>query len=495
VSDFRSPGYYLAVKGQTDSQLLAAYAEQRSEWAFGELVRRYVDLVYSAALRTCGDHHLAEDVTQRTFLALAKSAGDLASRPVLSGWLHRTAHNIASESIRTEVRRRARENHAADMNSTPDLAGDRWDEIAPYLDNAVSALSDADRDAVLLRYFHNRSAREMAAALGVSDEAAQKRLNRAVERLRAFFAERGIALGAVGLGAISANAVQAAPAALAMTVSTAVGTAAIGGAIAAATTPSLALQALHFMNTKCIITALVTALGIGGTVYFKQKADRLRVENTNLLALQAAAQQGRDDEIASDSATKAELDRLRNDQSELLRLRAEVTQLRTAADKKGKQEQAFSTANRAARPRGEYISKEAIAPAGYDTPEAALQTMTWALMAGTYEQADEALAPDLLAADPPNDKEKAAFEERRKASVPLFRGMQIMAAKEVSDDRVEFKVKMDADFPTAGGAPQEKPDYVIQPMAKIGNEWKLGGSTHQWNEAWEKEGNVTTYAK
>ena len=110
----------------SDQQLLRDYTERRSEAAFTELVRRHVDLVYSAALRMVRDTHLAEDVTQSAFVALAQSAGQLSDRPVLSGWLHRTAQNLASKSIRSDVRRRAREQEAAAMNellsTEPDTA-------------------------------------------------------------------------------------------------------------------------------------------------------------------------------------------------------------------------------------------------------------------------------------------------------------------------------------------------------------------------------------
>src|SRR5438094_2790859 len=204
---------------QTDAQLLRAYAESRSEAAFGELVRRHVDFVYSAARRMVCDPHLAEDVTQSVFVALAKSAGQLLDRPVLSGWLHRTAQNIAAQTVRTIERRRAREKEAAAMNellaAEPDIS---WEQIAPSLDAALGELSDPDRDALFLRYFERKSAREMAQTLGISDDAAQKRVSRAVERLREFFANRGVTIGASGLVVIlSTNAVQAAPVGLAAT--------------------------------------------------------------------------------------------------------------------------------------------------------------------------------------------------------------------------------------------------------------------------------------
>jgi len=153
---------------------LREFASRKSEAAFAELARRHVDLVYSAALRMVCDAHLAQDVTQGVFIALAQSARQLADRPVLSGWLHRTAQNIASNTVRSEVRRRAREEKAVAMNellgNEPDAT---WEMISPQLDAALGELDEADRDALMLRYFERKSAREMAAILGTSEEAAQ----------------------------------------------------------------------------------------------------------------------------------------------------------------------------------------------------------------------------------------------------------------------------------------------------------------------------------
>src|SRR6266511_3939883 len=148
------------------------------------------------------DSHLAGDVTQGAFVALARSAPQLTERTVLSGWLHRTAQNIAAQTVRSDVRRRARESRwiGTAMNELLATESDAaWEHIAPHLDAALGELSEADRDALLLRYFERKSAQEMAQVLGVSDEAAQKRVSRAVERLREFFAKRGITVGASGL--------------------------------------------------------------------------------------------------------------------------------------------------------------------------------------------------------------------------------------------------------------------------------------------------------
>jgi RNA polymerase sigma factor (sigma-70 family) len=237
------------VNSLTDQKLLRDYAERRSEAAFAELARRHVDFVYSAALRMVRDTHLAEDVTQNVFVALAQNARQLTDHPVLSGWLHRTAQNLAANAVRADVRRRAREQEAAAMNellaTEPNAA---WEHVAPHLDAALGELNEGDRDALLLRYFERKSAREMAQTLGMSEDAAQKRVSRAVERLRECFAQRGIRIGANGIVVvISAHAVQAAPVGLVATISTAaalVGTA-IQTSTAFATTQAIAMTTLQ----------------------------------------------------------------------------------------------------------------------------------------------------------------------------------------------------------------------------------------------------------
>ncbi len=251
------------------------YAERRSEAAFAELVRRHVDLIYSAALRMVCDPHLAEDVTQGAFVALARSAPQLTGRAVLYGWLHRTAQNIAAQAVRTDVRRRAREQEAAAMNELLANESDAvWERIAPHLDAALGELSEADRDAVMLRYFERKSAQEMAQVLGVSDEAAQKRVSRAVERLREFFAKRGVTVGESGLVVVlSANAVQAAPVGLAVTISTA---AALAGTTIAAATTVTAAKAIAMTTVQKAILGSMLAAAVGTGIYEARQVSRLR---------------------------------------------------------------------------------------------------------------------------------------------------------------------------------------------------------------------------
>jgi len=269
------------VNSLTDQQLLRDYSERRSEAAFTELVRRHVDLVHSAALRMVRDAHLAEDVTQGVFLALARNAAQLTSHPVLSGWLHRTAQNLAANTVRSDVRRRVREQEAAAMNESLALERDTvWEDIAPYLDAALGELSEPDRDALLLRYFERKSAREMAHTLGTSEDAAQKRVSRAVERLREFFAKHGVIVGASGLVVvISANAVQAAPAGLVATVSAAVLAATTVATTATATiTKAIAMTALPKALIGAVVVASVTTI----LVMQHQSQVSLRDENESL---------------------------------------------------------------------------------------------------------------------------------------------------------------------------------------------------------------------
>src|ERR1019366_8425438 len=261
----------------TDQRLLREYTERRVEAAFGELVRRHVDLVYSAALRMVRDAHLAEDVTQGVFVALSRSAGQLTERPVLSGWLHRTTQNLAANAVRSDVRRRAREQEAAAMNdllSTEPGAG--WEDIAPQLDAALGELSEPDRDALLLRYFERKSAREMAQTLGTSEEAAQKRVSRAVDRLRELLAKRGVTAGVSGLVVLlSANAVQAAPVGLALSITA---SAAVGGTALAGLTTTTAAKTIAMSTLQKVLIATTLAAAIGVGTYEARQASLLRAQ-------------------------------------------------------------------------------------------------------------------------------------------------------------------------------------------------------------------------
>ena len=243
-----------------DKQLLRDYTQQRSEEAFAELVKRHVDFVYSAALRMTRDSHLAQDVTQSAFLALAQNAHRLTDQHVIPGWLHRTARNLAIKTIRSDSRRRAREQEAAAMNELHQSDA-LWEEIAPHLDEALAELSSPDRDALFLRYFQRQSARQIAEALHTSEEAAQKRVTRAVERLRDMFLRRGVTIGASGLVvALSAHGVQAAPIGLGTVIST------TAGAVA-----KTSMVTGKLLSLKVIASAIAALLVGGGGIYLAQQ--------------------------------------------------------------------------------------------------------------------------------------------------------------------------------------------------------------------------------
>jgi RNA polymerase sigma factor (sigma-70 family) len=305
------------VTDQTDSQLLKAYVDRRLEAAFNELVNRHVGLVFSAAIRMVRDPHLAEDVTQGVFIALARQASELVERATLAGWLHRTAQNIAAQTVRTIERRRAREQEAFAMSeqisTSPDV---RWEQIEPHLDAALGELIDADRDTVVLRYFHKKSAAEIATILGVSDDAAQKRVSRAVEKLREVFAKNKIVIGGSSLGVlISANAVQAAPTGLVAKI--------------LAATSGLTVTAGTTMIQKLFIAGFA-AVVIGGGLYsfhlHKQIAG-LQEQQTSLNQQIAQMTQERDDAKNQLAAAHQENEQRQNNQDELLRLRGETSVL------------------------------------------------------------------------------------------------------------------------------------------------------------------------
>ena len=269
------------MNNETDQELLLSYAKSGSESAFSEVMRRHADFVYSVALRLVRDPQLAEDVSQRVFLALAGNAARLADRKVLAGWLHRTSHNLSANAVRADARHRAREREAATMNDllAPE-AGTNWESIAPHLDSALSQLNEPDRDAVLLRYFQRKSANDMARILGISGEAAQKRVNRAVERLREVFAKQGIAIGAAGLMAlISVNAVQSAPASLSTALSaTSFVKTSTQLSTVLSTTKILVMTTLQ----KTVVAAVVAAV-IGAGIYRVREAALSRDQALALL--------------------------------------------------------------------------------------------------------------------------------------------------------------------------------------------------------------------
>jgi RNA polymerase sigma factor (sigma-70 family) len=251
------------------TDLLAEFRKTRAEGAFSELVRRYTDLVYSVAKRRLANASQAEDVTQTVFIRLAKSIPSLRGDAELVAWLHRTTVHASIDLWRSEARRRTREQHVAAMQLEP-AENATWTEIAPLLDEALNELNDAERQIILLRFFEQRTMRDLGLLLGISEDAAKMRVSRAMEHLRAVFSQRGAVCGSLVLaGLLTEHAVEAAPARLVLTLASlrfpvAVGLGAGG------------LAALLAQLSKAKLAAgLTAALAIGtATVIWRASATR-----------------------------------------------------------------------------------------------------------------------------------------------------------------------------------------------------------------------------
>jgi RNA polymerase sigma factor (sigma-70 family) len=312
-------------------QLLAEYVNAGSEGAFRELVSRYVDLVYSAAVRLVNnDTHLAEDITQTVFADLARTARAFSPKVMLGGWLHRHTCFVASKVIRAERRRQRREQIAVEMNSTEDHSGAELAALTPILDEAINQLGADDRAAVLLRFFEQRDFRSVGEALGSSEEAARKRVNRALEKLQLLLKRRGVALSVGALGTVLAtHAVSAAPVGLAAGVAAS----ALAGATAASSTSLTILKIMTMTKAKIAIIAVVAAAVAVPFVLQHQAQAKLRDQNQQLQQKvekldQLAAENQRLSKLLAQPAPAPAAPAVTNDQSrEILRLRGEVARL------------------------------------------------------------------------------------------------------------------------------------------------------------------------
>ena len=311
-------------------QLLAEYAATGSEAAFRELVTRYVDLVHSVAVRVLnGDTHLAEDVTQTVFADLARTARTLSREVMLGGWLHRHTCFVASKILRGERRRLARERQAVEMNALEDHSAANLALVAPILDDAINQLGAEDRTAILLRYFEQHDFAAVGAALGSNEDAARKRVGRALQKLELLLKRRGVTLSATALAAtLATQAVTAAPAGMAISISSV----ALAGAASSGGVTLTIIKIMSMTKLKIAIVGVIVVAGVSiPLVMHQQSQNKLHAANE---ALQRQAEQNArlmaENERLSNRVTIASTPKpAANDPSrEVLKLRGEVGRLR-----------------------------------------------------------------------------------------------------------------------------------------------------------------------
>jgi RNA polymerase sigma factor (sigma-70 family) len=320
------------MQAKADAQLLREYARQGSEAAFGEIVARYTDLVYSAVLRQVGSATLAEDVAQSVFTDLARKAaalaGTLQENGTIAGWLYRSSRYAVSKHLRAEHRRHTRESQAMQDFDPASATSPDWERVRPVLDEALADLSEEDRQAMLLRFFQNQRFQAVGAALGISDDAAQKKVGRALEKLRAQLARHGITTTAAMLSAVlSTNAIQTAPAGLAARLA---GASLAGAAAKSGTT--LTIMTLTSYKTGIVATGIAAVLAVWLAAEHRSLA---RLQEENAVLRQQISQMGQPPQPAVPlQAASDELEKLRREHVELLRLRGEIGVLRDTKEKK-----------------------------------------------------------------------------------------------------------------------------------------------------------------
>ena len=304
-----------------DHELLREYVGG-SQDAFARLVERHLPLVYSTARRRMADAQLAQDVAQQVFAILARKARGMRPEVILSGWLYRASAHVAARTLRDELRRRRREQLAM-THMNPEPPQETWSQIEGELDHAMATLGELDRDAVVLRFFEQKSLKEVGNALGTTEDAAQKRLSRAVEKLRDFYGKRGRALTVGSLtAAIASGAIQPVPGALAALVTANV----VAGT--AATTSSLAILSFMSISTVKIAMGVGITLAISSAVILERRVSRVRGEN-DFLRQQVRVAESKQEELVGRLSRDTNQPAVETNDAEWRRLSAQAVSLRT----------------------------------------------------------------------------------------------------------------------------------------------------------------------
>jgi RNA polymerase sigma factor (sigma-70 family) len=371
-----------------DIDLLRRYAEDGDEGCFEELVRRHLGLVYSTALRHLGgDPHLAQDVAQIVFTHLAQSAKSLLGHRALAGWLFRDAFFVASKLVRADRRRSDREKQAlmAISDSMLDQTGTK--DLLPILDEIISNLRPKERDALVLRFFQGLDFQSTAERLGISQHAAEKRVERAVQRLRALLAAKGVTASSAAIGsALLAGGLASTPPILAAAISlSSLASVAVGQSSAWLTLASITIM------TKLKIAAAVLLIASASVPLIVQHNSiaKLRSENLQFQEAQRQLNERLTNSLPPQaSIDPGDLERFKAEHQELMRLRGEVgVRKRQIEDLKTKLVQTNrtepkTTPDDAQREGGRYFAAENWANLGYSEPQSAAITFFWALRNG-----------------------------------------------------------------------------------------------------------------
>jgi RNA polymerase sigma factor (sigma-70 family) len=384
---------------QSDNQLLRRFVEIRDDAAFKQLVSRHLSMVYATALRRLnGNSNLAADISQEVFIAFSTKAPSLLRHTSLASWLYRSTCFAASKAIRNELRERSILSASAVLMNDHQNASE-WERLEPQLDNMMSRLPEPDRHAVLLRFFENRTYRDVASELGVTEEAARKRVDRALDRLRGLFEAEGVQLSSGALGVTLASSLLIPPpAALAAVVCSSV---AVG---MPATTATIASFAMTKIQTSLVV--LLVGAAVSTSIWQHRHNLRLKRELkdreqpvASALAGAPAVRQIRDrDWSFGPDTNRIELFRLRAEVTSLKRLLREMNDSTLSvaeiqAMRKRLGGVAFPIEQNPGTPfaRNRYYPEGIWADVGLDSPEAVLQTALWAMKSGNIDRLGEAL--------------------------------------------------------------------------------------------------------
>jgi len=381
-----------------DSALLKRYVETHDEGAFAELVQRYLNLVYFSALRQVAqDTQHAEDVTQAVFTELARKASSLAAHPALAGWLHTTTRFLASETMRAERRRQAREQEADIMDtlSNDPAASANWEHLRPIIDDSLDELSGDDREAVLLRFFANLPHAQIGQRLHLSENTARMRVDRALEKLRTSLAKRGVTSTAAALATVLANqALASAPAGLAaLTTNVALANASATITITTATAKIISLMS----TTKLVIStaAVVTVAASAITWHQWQSGTELRNE-VAALRQQTVQLQVENRKLVEQQKTDA--DAVLSAQRALQAANATSVATGTPSPAASATDPSGTARNAAGSPAIEPTTTEKVSidlaakKRGRDTPVSTARTLLWYLQGGDVKHAAELLS-------------------------------------------------------------------------------------------------------